>query len=75
MRLHRALLASAALLLGVDPIVGSHVAEATFPGAQNGNISFAAICDGTNIGQATYSVNPNVNPPPTYSCPGGTAPN
>ena len=75
MRLHRALLGIAAVLLGTSPILGADVAEATFPGAQNGNISFVAICDGTNIGQAIYSLNPNGNPPPTYTCPGGTPPN
>ena len=49
-------------------------AGATFSGATNGNVAFAAICDPT-IGQASYSINPNGSPPPTYSCPGGAAPN
>jgi len=49
-------------------------AGATFSGATNGNVALAAICDPT-IGQAAYSINPNGSPPPTYSCPGGTAPN
>ena len=50
-------------------------AGATFTGAANGNVAFASICDGTNIGQAIYSVNPNGSPVPTSTCPGGTAPN
>jgi hypothetical protein len=49
-------------------------AGATFTGAENGNVAFAAICR-SDIGQAVYSVNPNGGPPPTYTCPGGTAPN
>lgn len=49
-------------------------AGATFPGATNGNVAFAAICDST-IGQPIYSLNPNGSPPPTSTCPGGTAPN
>jgi len=75
LRLYRVVLGSAAGLLGISPIIGADVAEATFAGAQNGNISFVAICDGVNIGQAIYSLNPNGNPPPTYTCPGGTPPN
>ena len=49
-------------------------ASATFIGATNGNVAFASVCTAT-IGQAIYSVNPVGSPPPTYSCPGGTAPN
>jgi len=49
-------------------------AGAAFSGATNGNVAFASICTST-IGQATYSLNPNGSPPPTYSCPGGTSPN
>jgi hypothetical protein len=50
-------------------------AGATFTGATNGNVAFIAICDGVNIGQAVYSVNPAGTPPPTYTCPGGATPN
>ena len=32
-------------------------------------------CAPQRIGQAIYSVKPVGSPPPTYSCPGGTAPN
>ena len=49
-------------------------AGATFSGATNGNVVFASICAST-IGQATYSLNPNGSPPPTYSCPSGTSTN
>jgi hypothetical protein len=49
-------------------------AGATFTGATNGNVAFASICNST-IGQAVYSLNPNGSSAPTYSCPGGTAPN
>ena len=49
-------------------------AGATFTGVANGNVAFASICNST-IGQAVYSLNPNGSPPPTYTCPGGTAPN
>jgi hypothetical protein len=49
-------------------------AGATFTGASNGNVAFASICNST-IGQAVYSLNPNGGSPPTYTCPGGTAPN
>ena len=49
-------------------------AGATFSGAQNGNVAFASICD-SNTGQAIYSISPNGSTPPTYTCPGGTAPN
>ena len=49
-------------------------AGATFTGASNGNVAFASICNST-IGQAVYSLNPNGTSPPTYTCPGGTAPN
>jgi Tol biopolymer transport system component len=50
-------------------------AGATFSGTSNGNVAFVAVCDGQNIGQAVYTLNPSGSPPPTYSCPGGTAPN
>ncbi len=50
------------------------LAGATFPGTENGNVAFVAICDGQNIGQAIYSLNPNGSTPPTYSCPDGAAP-
>ena len=49
-------------------------AQASFPGTTNGNVAFIAICD-SNIGQSVYSVNPNGSSPPTYTCPGGSAPN
>ncbi len=50
------------------------LAGATFPGTENGNVAFVAICDGQDIGQAIYSLNPNGSTPPTYSCPSGAAP-
>jgi hypothetical protein len=54
-------------------------AGATFSGTTsggisgNGNVAFAAICNAT-IGQAVYSLDPNVTST-TYSCPSGTPPN
>jgi len=69
----RLLAAGGIAVFGAGLFVPS-VAGAMFPGASNGNIAFAAICDPT-IGQPVYSLNPNGSPPPTYSCPLGTAPN
>lgn len=74
MRLHRVLLGTAALLVTTPALLTGGVASASFPGASNGNIGFVAICD-PNVGQPVYSLNPNGSPPPTYTCPGGTAPN
>ena len=67
-------LALAGILLIAAGIWAASPAEATFSGATNGDVAFAAICTST-IGQAAYSLNPNGSPPPTYSCPGGTTPN
>lgn len=64
-----------ALLVGGLVLASGGVAYATFPGSSDGNIAFVAICDGVNIGQAVYSINPNGSPPPTYTCPNGTLPN
>jgi len=75
MRLDRVLMAAGVAALGLGTVLANPaLAGATFPGSQNGNVDFIAICDG-NIGQATYSLNPNGTPPPTYTCPGGAAPN
>lgn len=49
-------------------------AGATFAGGANGKVAFVAICNPA-IGQAVYTIDPNGSPPPTYSCPGSTAPN
>ena len=62
------------ILLMAAGIWAAAPAGATFSGATNGNVAFASICAST-IGQATYSLNPNGSPPPTYSCPGGSSPN
>ena len=59
------------LVLIVAGIFVPASAGATFPGSENGNIAFIAICNGA-IGQPIYSLNPNGSPPPTYFCPGGT---
>ena len=67
-------LAVIGILLITAGIWAASPAGATFSGATNGNVAFISICNAT-IGQATYSLNPNGSPPPTYSCPGGTAPN
>jgi hypothetical protein len=67
-------LAVIGILLITGGIWAASPAGATFSGATNGNVAFISICNST-IGQATYSLNPNGSPPPTYSCPGGTAPN
>ncbi len=64
----------AGLLVATAGIWFAAPAGATFTGATNGNVAFASICNST-IGQAIYSLNPNGSPPPTYTCPGGTAPN
>jgi len=68
------LLAAGGFVLILGGLFIPSAAEATFPNAGNGNVGFIAICDGT-IGQAVYSIDPNGNPPSTYSCPGGAAPN
>ena len=66
--------ATAVGMMAGGMLVGaSGVAFATFPGTTNGDIAFVAVCN-PSIGQAIYSVDPNGSPPPTYSCPGGTAP-
>ena len=76
MRTDRLLLAAGTALLTTCGVLAlPAVAGATFLGASNGNVGFIAICDGVNIGQAVYSLSPNGSPPPTYSCPGGAAPN
>ena len=64
----------AGLLVATAGVWFAAPAGATFTGATNGNVAFASICNST-IGQAIYSLNPNGSPPPTYTCPGGTAPN
>ena len=59
MRVDRVLLAAGVAALGLGTVLANPaLAGATFPGSQNGNVDFIAICDG-NIGQATYSLNPN----------------
>ena len=63
---------------GITLVIGGALvptaAQASFPGSTNGNLAFVAICDPT-IGQPVYSLDPSGAPPPTYSCPSGTAPN
>jgi Tol biopolymer transport system component len=56
-------------------LLASLPAGASFVGTSNGNVAFVAVCDGQNIGQAVYSLNPNGSSPSTYACPGGAAPN
>jgi hypothetical protein len=67
--------AGGAVLAAAGITATAGVAGATFTGASNGKVGLIATCDGVNIGQAVYSIDPNGSPPPTYSCPGGTAPN
>ena len=62
------------LLLIAAGIWAPAQAGATFTGSANGNIAFAAVCNGPQ-GQPTWTLNPNGSPPPTSTCPGGTAPN
>jgi len=74
MRARSRALALMGILLVAAGVWAPVPASATFTGATNGNVAFASVCTAT-IGQAIYSVNPVGSPPPTYSCPGGTAPN